>query len=367
MNALNNWPTRATPRVVPGEPAWVFGTGNFGRAVARACLAQGITVQGFVQTQPAAARVDGLPVCTWGELQPADRAMALLVGIFNPAAPYDQLLRLAHEAGCKRILMPWDVYAQFAQELGWRYWLASPEWLRAHAADLNRCYERLADEPSRVCLERVVRFRLGLDTDYASFMHPEPRYFNELTLPPLNNRALHYVDGGAYNGDTLLDLMKASPLQQAWLFEPDAANFAKLAPNVRNAGCPASCLPLALSDSYKLLRFSSGQGESSCLDQNGGVAIMAAALDDVLAGQRVDFIKLDIEGAEEWALRGAAQSIAAHRPVLALSCYHHPHDLWALPDLLDHLAPAYRYYLRLHAFNSFDLVLYAIPDERLKA
>lgn len=367
MNALNNWPERDTPRLAPGEPAWVFGTGNFGRAVARACLAQGFDVQGFVQTQPAAADVDGLPVRTWSELQTADRAMALLVGIFNPAAPYDGLLRLAHEAGCKRILMPWDVYAQFAQELGWRYWLASPEWLRAHAADLNRCHERLADEPSRACLERVVRFRLGLDTDYASFMHPEPRYFNELTLPPLNNRALNYVDGGAYNGDTLLDLIKASPLQQAWLFEPDAANFAKLAPNVRNAGCPASCLPLALSDSYKLLRFSSGQGESSCLDQNGSVAIMAAALDDVLAGQRVDFIKLDIEGAEEWALKGAAQSIAANRPVLAISCYHHPHDLWALPDLLDHLAPAYRYYLRLHAFNSFELVLYAIPDERLQA
>jgi hypothetical protein len=48
--------------------------------------------------------------------------------------------------------------------------------------------------------------------------------------------------------------------------------------------------------------------------------------------------------------------------VLAISCYHKPEDLWALPDLIDSLVPDYRLYLRQHTFNSFDLVLYAIPQ-----
>jgi hypothetical protein len=75
----------------------------------------------------------------------------------------------------------------------------------------------------------------------------------------------------------------------------------------------------------------------------------------------VDFIKLDVEGGEADALRGAHRTLISHRPVLAISCYHKPEDLWALPDLIDSLVPDYRFYLRQHAFNSFDLVLYAMP------
>jgi hypothetical protein len=77
----------------------------------------------------------------------------------------------------------------------------------------------------------------------------------------------------------------------------------------------------------------------------------------------VDFIKLDVEGAEMSALNGAKETINKYRPTLALSCYHHPDDLWKLSDMISELGLDYQFYLRQHAFNSFDLVLYAIPNE----
>ena len=363
MSIFGKWPEREVKRLAPGEPIWIFGTGSFGRAVARACVSQGVKVQGFVQTKPTAPYVDELPVRAWDALKPADRAMALLIGVFNRDTPIDGLVHLASEAGCQRIVLPWDLHAQFAAELGWRYWLADPYLLRSHATDLNRCYDRMADEESRVCLKRLVNFRLGLDVDYSKFTHEEPQYFNSLSLPPLKRKALNYLDGGAYNGDTFRDLLKASPVQHAWLFEPDPSNFSRLTQAVRDGSYPGSCLPLALSDSYRLLRFSSGLGEAGHVDLNGHEVIAAVAIDDLLAGQAVDFIKLDVEGAEESALIGAKRTITTCRPVLALSCYHHPHDIWALPDLLCGLVQNYRFYLRQHMFNSFDLVLYAIPDE----
>ena len=46
---------------------------------------------------------------------------------------------------------------------------------------------------------------------------------------------------------------------------------------------------------------------------------------------RVDFIKMDIEGAEKWALRGGAQTIAKFRPRMALSTEHFPDDATAVP------------------------------------
>ena len=80
-----------------------------------------------------------------------------------------------------------------------------------------------------------------------------------------------------------------------------------------------------------------------------------------LAGTRVDMLKLDVEGSEVSALLGAARTLRDSRPVLAISAYHRPEDLWVLPDLLAELCPDYRLYLRQHTNNSFDLVLYGVP------
>lgn len=362
MNIFSQSPKHETKYIVSGDPVWIFGSGSFGQAVARACTLQGIDVQGFVQTKPTASLINGLPVRAWSQLSSADRAMALLIGIFNRDTPLDGLVHLAHQAGCQNIVMPWNLYAQFGEELGWRYWLTDPNFLLSHELDLIRCHDRLADTQSQECLKRLVNFRLGLDLEYAKFQHEELQYFNSITLPPLNNRPIHYIDGGAYNGDTFHALIKTFPVQQAWLFEPDPANFSELTQTIRKQAYPSYCLPLALSNNYCLLRFSSGLGEAGHIDNNGDEGITAVAIDDLLAGQQVDFIKLDIEGAEKLALTGAERTIAKHRPVLAVSCYHHASDLWELPDLLSELAPNYKYYLRQHAFNSFDLVLYGIPD-----
>ena len=62
--------------------------------------------------------------------------------------------------------------------------------------------ERLGDDESRETLLRLCAFRLGLDLEFSSFLSTEPHYFNALTLPPLQGKAITYIDCGAYNGDT---------------------------------------------------------------------------------------------------------------------------------------------------------------------
>lgn len=345
-------------------PLWIFGAGGFGRAVAKACQGQGITVAGFVQTQPSQRELDGLPVRGWADLGAADKLQPLLLGIYNRDTPLDGLAQLAAQHGCQRIVWPWDLYARLSGSLGWRYWLADPAFLAAHADDCRRTASRLADDASRDCLARVIAFRQGLDASYGSFQHAEPQYFNPITLTGLADRPLAYVDGGAYVGDSLLALAAAHPVAQAWLFEPDAKNFERMVTTVRRHKLTATCLPMAIGDRNTLLRFSSGLGEAGHLDPDGDEGIACVKLDDLLAGQHIDFLKLDVEGAKDAALRGGAQTLRTSRPVVALSCYHHPHDLWALPDLLHELVPDYDLYLRQHTGNSFDLVLYGVPKEQ---
>ncbi|MGB2579915.1 FkbM family methyltransferase [Elusimicrobium simillimum] len=70
------------------------------------------------------------------------------------------------------------------------------------------------------------------------------------------------------------------------------------------------------------------------------------------------FIKMDIEGAENAALKGAAKTIAAHKPKLAICLYHSLNDMWEIPILIKQIMPNYRLWCRKNA-EAVEFVLYA--------
>jgi len=360
MSVFSNLPERESFVCTKREPVFIFGTGSFGRSVAEACIANGIEVKAFIQATPTAHSVDGIAVRSWAGFSEGEKDLPLLIGIFNRETPFDSLVALASTAGFHRIVLPYDIYAQFGTELGWRYWLSGPDFLRAHVNELNDVYDLLADEESKNCLEQLVKFRLGLNLSYSSFVHQEPQYFNDISLSRFKGSPIRYVDAGAYNGDSFLSLREVHEVSVAYLFEPDLKNFVALVSNTQSLGHPALCLPIGLAKRHELVRFKGSLGEAGHLDPQGEDGIMTAALDDLLQGQSVDLIKLDIEGAEIDALVGMKRTLTSHGPNLAVSSYHRPEDLWALIKFFLGTGLDSRFYFRQHAFNSFDLVLYVV-------
>ena len=72
-------------------------------------------------------------------------------------------------------------------------------------------------------------------------------------------------------------------------------------------------------------------------------------------------IKLDVEGAEPDALRGAASLIARARPRLAVSTYHLPEHHFELLLQMHALTNGEaKLHLRSHGYQSFDTVAYAL-------
>jgi FkbM family methyltransferase len=58
--------------------------------------------------------------------------------------------------------------------------------------------------------------------------------------------------------------------------------------------------------------------------------------------KRVDFIKMDIEGSEQNALRGAAQTLKAYKPHLSVSGYHLPNDNVEIPRIVRTINAQYK-------------------------
>jgi FkbM family methyltransferase len=80
-----------------------------------------------------------------------------------------------------------------------------------------------------------------------------------------------------------------------------------------------------------------------------GVAVRAVTLDGMvedLRVDRVDFIKMDIEGAERHALAGARGILATHKPRLAICIYHAPDDPHVVPRVIRDANASYETFTR---------------------
>lgn len=100
---------------------------------------------------------------------------------------------------------------------------------------------------------------------------------------------------------------------------------------------------------------------------NPGARVVEAAMpmttiDETVARVQpphIDFIKMDIEGSELAALRGAESTLRRWRPKLAISLYHRPEDFFTIPTWIDSLSIGYRFHLDHYSIHSEETVLYA--------
>jgi len=73
--------------------------------------------------------------------------------------------------------------------------------------------------------------------------------------------------------------------------------------------------------------------------------IPLTTIDELVSGlklDRVDYIKLDIEGAEPRALMGARQTLAKYKPRISIASYHNPDDPKVIPELIRSARPDYQ-------------------------
>ncbi len=222
----------------------------------------------------------------------------------------------------------------------------------AHIAEFERAYALLADHASRRLFCDLFSFKL---TGKLCYLKNNATPERELLTAFLQGREVRtYLDLGAYSGDTVRALLDAcDTVKEVYAFEPDARSYKKLAAYAESETRAAvTAYPYAAWDKNETLIFSDAGNRNSALMGMGGThigkekAVNASAPDTVLCGKAIDYIKLDVEGAEREALCGCKTLIAKYHPILAVCAYHRAEDLFALPLQIHALDPTYRIYLR---------------------
>ncbi len=187
-------------------------------------------------------------------------------------------------------------------------------------------------------------------------------YFRE-ELRPLGSDEV-FVDCGAFDGDTALSFLDSTQgrFKHLYGFEPDPSNFAKLKSVVdrQPERDRFTIRQAAVGNRNCTLQFS-GDATASSAVGTGDLRVKCITLDDELGAERPTIIKMDIEGFEPQALAGARKIIEQDAPLLAISSYHSQDHLWKIPLQIREYNPAYRFYLRPHMRDVWDLVCYAVP------
>lgn len=171
----------------------------------------------------------------------------------------------------------------------------------------------------------------------------------------------NFIDCGAYVGDTILSFYnRGIKMRKIVCFEPDFNNFKMLVKTLDDLNIPLKlALMCGVSSKNTILRFHAGFEGISCITANGNDLIQVVKLDDILSDFKPTLIKMDIEGEELEALKGATQIIQQSKPKLAIAVYHHPEHLWRIPLYLKSINPKYKFFLRKYESGLFETILYA--------
>lgn len=240
----------------------------------------------------------------------------------------------------------------------------------SHALRIAREKQQLTAAKDRILRQSklVEQDSAGLElweTPYGRFWIPAgQKYILPFNLAEMETRiyggGAHYVQPG----DTVLDCGANVGTFARFAFKAGAARVVAIEPAPENLECLRRNFAAELA-AGRLILVAKGvwheEGEmelmvdpanraadSFVMHRDGATAAIRVPLitiDRLVAELKldpVDFIKMDIEGAETNALRGARQVIGKHRPRMSISAYHLPADPVDIPAIIRAAWPGVR-------------------------
>lgn len=340
------------------RPILVYGMGNGAEKILALSQEYGVTISGIFASNDHARTVEfqGYSVMSYDEAMKkyTDAVILVAFGVYQE----DVLRRIEALSVTHTVLIP-DLPL-----LGGN--ILTPKAVENNQDSIKSARALLSDEKSRRVFDAMLKAKLT--GELLPHFSEDTTRNADMELLQLNSHE-HYLDLGAYNGDTIKEFLSHvdGKYDAIHAFEPDTHNFRKLSEFTQSIP-NATLYPYASWNTETTLIFS-GKGGRNCAmkpDLPGQYKhlheVAAIPVDSLNAD--FSYVKMDVEGAEAETLRGMRQLLCRCRPKLLISCYHKPDDFITLPLLLEALRPGYRMYLRRNrCLPAWEIQLYCIYPE----
>lgn len=244
-------------------------------------------------------------------------------------------------ANIKRISSEQELYAPDVAVYGDT--LFNLEFAQENAERLKHIYSLLADDTSKKVFENAVWYKLTGDIKYLFECEtpPEEVYQNLLKL----GSGETYFDLGAYRGDTVAEFLSfVSGYKKIVAVEPDFKTYNKLCTateNLKDILNINACISDVLGDTTFNMNGSRGSSIGY-----GKKVIKSVTVDALSEKFTPTYLKMDIEGAELSALKGAKNTVTQFKPKMQIATYHRSEDLFVLPETVLDFRRDYKIYLR---------------------
>ncbi|MCL2050595.1 MAG: FkbM family methyltransferase [Lachnospiraceae bacterium] len=335
------------------NPIMLWGCGELAEWVVAFLKKSNVSLKGvFVDVNVLNKEFHGMKVNSLDELCVNYPSFSVIVG---------HLDGYANQAALENIRNVENIYSLYQRILN-RHEIIDYDFIEENREAFLQTYNWLTDELSQ---KSYILWLNSLVTksfhDLVPYVY-EDMYFAEDIIKLSEGEVL--VDGGAYTGDTIRDFVNRLSLAsisnyKVYAFEPDKGNYAQLCAYAENLPS-IKTINKGLWDKEATLHFNAKESVLSSISEHGDSIVLVDTIDNICAGEKVTFIKLDIEGAEMKALKGAEQTIKKHKPKLAICAYHLAADLITIPQYLKQLVPDYQLYFRLYQCGHSDAIIYAI-------
>lgn len=226
-------------------------------------------------------------------------------------------------------------------------------------------YDSLKDYKSKAVLLSILNNYYNFDLNGLNLVADKiyKHYFDLDLLSFCKNEV--FVDVGAYTGDTVLDYIASYGMSynKIYCYEITESmvlyiknNFSNL-PNIEIRN-----LAVAEKAGKLYLDANSTSASANRVKEAGVDAVNAVSLDEDIK-EKISMIKMDIEGGEISAIKGAKEHIKNDLPKLFISVYHSNDDIITIPKLIRSYTDKYDFYLRYYGGNLYatEIVLICLP------
>ncbi len=240
------------------------------------------------------------------------------------------------------------------------------EVLKEHTDEFLWLYKNLGDYRSKQILYSILNYWYNNDFNELgkSYENNYNQYF-DLDLVKPNKNAI-YVDIGAYTGDTIVNYINTFlQYKKIYAYEITDESIKIMQKNLKNYP-NIIYKKTAIMDRTSIFYMNDNSISSSAnkVSNIGIKQILSTSLDKDIK-EKIDIIKIDIEGNEEKALNGAINHIKKDTPILDIAVYHNHNDLWKIPKLIYSINDKYKYFLRYfgNKYYPTEVILIAIKKD----